>query len=440
MLKQKPIVYACFLLSLLLYFALGYFIERHETSALFVCYFLLFAAHLFVYWRTAGEIEFWIVGGLLFRAVLVFSVPALSDDFYRFIWDGRLMASGYHPFANVPSFYIETPSAIIGIDPELFQKLNSKEYFTVYPPIAQFIFWLSVKVSPHSIYGSMIIMKLIILGCEIGSIMLIAKLIKKFGLPLKNILLYALNPLVILELTGNVHFEAVMIFFILLSIWFLVSHQLIISSVAMACAICVKLIPLIFLPLLIRTIGWKKSSVYFAITALVTFLLFIPLYDAHIIIGFTKSLGYYFQKFEFNASIYYLVREWGFVYYGYNIIQTVGWKLAGIAGILILIIAFIRIKKENLDNLDFITKAMWCLLIFFLFTTTLHPWYIIPVLALSIFTPYRFPVLWTGLIFLTYAGYSTEGFHENWLIIIIEYMLLISYVMYELWTSRKIAS
>jgi uncharacterized membrane protein len=72
------------------------------------------------------------------------------------------------------------------------------------------------------------------------------------------VFIYALNPLVIIELTGNLHFEAVMIFFTLLSVWLLVTNKWILASLALTLAISAKLLPIIFLPLLFITLVGKK--------------------------------------------------------------------------------------------------------------------------------------------------------------------------------------
>jgi alpha-1,6-mannosyltransferase len=436
MLKGRGINYGHALILCSFYFLIGYYIERHNTLWLLLSYSIMFASYLYVF-RKNEQVEFWVLMGIVFRFILVFSIPALSDDFYRFIWDGRLLAAGVHPFAHIPSYYIANDIAITGIDTALYDHLNSKEYFTIYPPVTQFIFWFSVKFAGGSIFKSIVIMKMIIVGCEVGSLILIIKLLERFNLPLRNVILYALNPLVIIELTGNIHFEAVMIFFLLLSIWMLVTQQLVVSAIAMGVAVGVKLLPLIFLPLLLLWQGFKKSIIFYFVTAITLVVLFTPLHDIVILDGFKNSLGYYFQKFEFNASVYYMVREWGFMYYGYNIIQTVGWKLGLIATFLILLIAFIRYKKDQAFELTFIQKAMWCLLIYFVFTTTLHPWYITTLLVLSVFTSYRFITLWSGLIFLTYWGYSVSGYNENMIIIFAEYILVFGYLGYELWTKRK---
>ncbi len=455
MLKQKQSTYGLLFVSLLLYALLGYCIQRYETILLFTAYFSLFGIYLYISLKSKEEnTEFWLYASILFRSVMLFSVPALSEDFYRFIWDGRLLASGHHPFAEIPFYYIQNGITLNGLDPELFQKLNSPNYFTIYPPVAQFVFWFSVKISPHSIYGSILVMKSIIFLSEIGSLVLIRKLLIRFAIPDRRVLIYALNPLVILELTGNIHLEGIMISFLLLSALLLCDTKIWTAAILFALAICIKLIPLIFLPALVPRLGWKKSMTFYGVVGASCLILFLPLFDFEIISGFQNSIGYYFKKFEFNASIYYLTRELGYVFFGYNIIQTVGWKLALISTLLILMISFLTldadakirwlpfklrtINQQPTTNYNPIT-FLFILLIYLLFTTTVHPWYITPLLMISIFTDLRFVVLWTALIFLTYLGYSVTGFQENLWIILFEYLSVLSYLVYELWKREKLA-
>lgn len=451
MIKQRSVDYSLFFISLLLYVYLGFIVRRYETNALIVSYLAVFAIYLYALFKSDDDrIMPWLYASILFRIILVFSVPNLSDDFYRFIWDGRLWASGHHPFAEIPSYYILNDSAIGGIDTELFQKLNSPHYFTIYPPLAQFIFWFSVKLSPQSIHGSVVVMKLILLTAETGSIVLIKKLLKQYGLPQSQVLLYALNPLVILELTGNIHLEAVLIFFLLLSLLLLTKQKLFLSAVVFSLAVCVKLIPLIFLPALLLMLSLKKAFQFYLVVAVTCVILFLPLWDIEIITGFQNSLGYYFNKFEFNASIYYLVRAWGYQYYGYNIIGSAGRILGLISFILILIISTrpwwsIKIVEERIPentrvNAGFFVNIMFVLLTYLLFTTTLHPWYITTLLAISIFTEFRFTVLWTAVIFLTYSGYYANGFEENLWVTSLEYVSVLGYLAYELLWKRKYLS
>ncbi|MDH4295817.1 MAG: hypothetical protein OEV74_06030 [Cyclobacteriaceae bacterium] len=444
--RQKSIDYSLLIASFLLYGFIGFGVERYETQPLLLAYSAVFVIYLYLAFKSRDDsINFWFYGAILFRIVMLFCIPSLSDDFYRFVWDGRLLAAGYHPFAEVPAFYMQHNLHIPGINEELFLKLNSPDYFTIYPPAAQFIFWLAVKISPESIYGSMLVMKVILFISEIGSLLVIRNLLFQFNLPAKRILLYALNPLIILELVGNIHLEAVLIFFLLLAILLLCSRKLIPGGVSFSIAICVKLTPLMLMPALVPRLGWRKAMTFYLIVGATCVILFLPLWDKEIIFGFQHSLAYYFKKFEFNASIYYLVRAWGYWYYGYNLIQTAGWVL-GIGSFLIIIffsvvrlryaVGISKVATRILDQ-GLLLRFVLILLTYFLFTTTLHPWYIAPLLVISIFTEFRFAVLWSALIFLTYAGYSMEGFQENLFIIFIEYIFVLGYLAYELLWKRK---
>ncbi len=450
--RQKLISYFVAVISLLAYIYMGFGIDRHETVPLFLIYGILFLIYLWIIKEVSDtQVQFWIIAAFVFRISLMVAVPSLSDDVYRFIWDGRLLASGYHPFLELPAYYLQPGSSVPGIDKALFDKLNSQEYFTIYPSFAQFIFWLSVKLSPHSILGSIVVMRSLLIAAEIGSIFILCSLLKRFNLPVKDVLVYALNPLVILELTGNLHFEAFVIFFLLLSIVFIVDKRVIKAALSFGVAICAKLLPLIFIPLLVLRLGWRRAFGFCVIILLCGIFLFLPLWDSEIITGFGQSLGLYFKKFEFNASFYYLVREYGFWYKGFNIIQSTGWKLGLVAGILIVSFAIassIVARSRSIDSVktpltidyQLVTlplAMMWTLWVYFLFTTTLHPWYITTLLALSVFTRFKFPMVWTGLIFLTYVGYRQEEFSENLGITLVEYSLVFGYLVYELLWKKE---
>lgn len=434
MLRQKPIYYLLILVSTIGYSLIAFSIQRFETQFLLPAYAVIFFAYLWIV-RTAKDeqVLFYIGIAFLFRFIFLFALPILSDDFYRFIWDGRLWNAGYHPFAELPSSYVQ--QGITGIDHTLFLKLNSPEYFTIYPPVSQLVFWISVKISPQSIMGSVLGMRIILLLAEAGSIFIMYKLLKRLSLPVLNILLFALNPLVIIELTGNLHFEGLIIFFVLLTVYLLLRNQWISSAISIALAIASKLVPAIFLPSLISRMGIKNSLTYGLIVGIALIVVFFPLFDKEVIQSMSESMGLYFNKFEFNASLYYLVREYGFWKYGYNIIQTVGWKLGLMALLIIFTISFKNGLKWEVSKISIpamLADWMWILSIYFLFTTILHPWYITTLIALSIFTTYRFPIVWSSMIFLTYAGYTQNLFHENLWLTAIEYVVVIGYLIFEL--------
>jgi alpha-1,6-mannosyltransferase len=437
MASSKPWHYFLIAFSAAGYYLIAYCIERHESVWLISVYTLLFAAYAILVNKVNEEISLWVTLAILFRCIFIVSMPALSDDFYRFIWDGRLWHAGHHPFTALPGDYLAKD--IPGLDDALFQKLNSKEYFTVYPPLSQGVFWLATGLSPDSISGSVIIMRIVLLLSEIGNFWLMRKLLRQFNLPSRHLMLYALNPLVIIELTGNLHFETLVIFFLLLSAWALSRQQKAMSLVSLVLAFATKLVPVVFFPSWFRMIGRKYWLLSGLLALVFIAICFYPLWDVEAIRAISGSVGLYFNKFEFNASLYYLVREFGYWRYGYNIIQTVGWKLSLITALLILLFTFRRgvPSDTGTDIPSLLHDWMWIMVIYFLFTTTLHPWYITTLLAVSVFASYRFAALWTYFIFLSYTGYTQEGFHENLWITALEYIAVYSFMVYEIALNRS---
>jgi len=418
-----------FILIALTYF-LGYTIGQSDFTSLISYYVIFFLIYItaFYFSKTNQHIWYFVGLGILLRLILVFAFPNLSDDIYRFIWDGRLINNGINPFNHLPTYFLEAGNVVPGITQDLFEKLNSPEYYTIYPPLSQAMFSLACWIAPNSYYGSALVMKAIMFLFECGSIFLIIKLLQHFKLPLKNVLIYALNPLIILEITGNLHFEGAMVFFLLLAVWLLVKKRNALSAIAFAMSIVSKLLPLMLLPFLIKRLGWKKSFQYFVILGVTLLICFSPLLNQTFINNFSNSLDLYFQKFEFNASIYYALRWFGTQIWGYNMIQFFGPVLALIVLISILWKAF-KEERSNLNNLFLVFLFSICTYLFL--ATTIHPWYVSLPLVFSIFTRFRFPMIWSGLIMLTYINYSYGDYFENLWMVAMEYLIVFGMLTYE---------
>lgn len=416
---------------LLLTYLLGYTVGQSDFVP-FIFYFLLFFlgyVAIYFFGKEERTIWFYLAIGILARFILIFAFPNLSDDIYRFIWDGRLINQGINPFNHLPTYFLENGNTVEGLTPDLFERLNSPEYYTIYPPINQAVFALATYISPDSYYGSALVLKTFLFLCECGSIILILRLLKHFGMAFKNVLIYALNPMIILEITGNLHFEGAMIFFLLLAIYLFIKKRNTLSAIAFAFSIISKLLPLMFLPFLIKRLGWKKSIWYFLIIGLTLLLAFSPLLNPTFIHNFGNSLDLYFQKFEFNASIYYLLRWLGIQLKGYNLIQILGPILA----LFVLgTILYKTYRERNPSNQQLFTVFLFAISVYLFLATTIHPWYAAMPLALCTFTRFRFPMLWSGMIMLTYINYSYAVYEENLWMVSLEYLAVFAFLGIEL--------
>ena len=407
------------------YFIAGYYIPRHETISLFSVLSVAFLLYYFVFRLYKPEyFLFWVLASVVLRLILILSFPALSDDVYRFIWDGRMLLNGLNPFEHIP---VDVLGKYPGLDQELYSLLNSQQRPTIYPPISQFIFWISARIGGSSILGSIVVMRAILFIFEIGTIFLLDHLLRRYGIDRKNLLLYALNPLVILEITGNLHFEGMMIFFMLLAFALLLVNRKVMAAISWGLAVGVKLIPLVAMPLFIRRFNFRDLVIFCLVAGTVSVLVFLPLFSRGFLQGMSDAVALYFVKFEFNASIYYLLREIGFAIKGWNMIAIIGPRLALTTFLLILGYTWFEWKRP----VRIFEGIIWILLIYFSLAMIVHPWYVITILAMSIFTKWRWPVVWSGLIFLSYEGYTADGYVENYWLIALEYSLLAGYIFYE---------
>ena len=112
-------------------------ISRTEFYSLWSIYALAFATYAWlIFSRQSISLRDGLVLAFSARVISLFFDPLLSDDYYRFIWDGMLMHEGVHPMAYTPLYLMQHPE-IVSLNDALFSQLNSQKYYSVYPPVAQ---------------------------------------------------------------------------------------------------------------------------------------------------------------------------------------------------------------------------------------------------------------------------------------------------------------
>ncbi|MCH2199317.1 MAG: hypothetical protein MK081_11080 [Flavobacteriales bacterium] len=415
------------------YLFMGYGVDRSNFFEVFVGFGFLFGG-MIIFMRRKHEMGwkeiFWIA--LLFRSAFIFSEPRLSDDYYRFTWDGLLTVQGENPYLILPQDFISDERAAEWQLDGLYDGLNSKQYYTVYPPVNQMIFAASVWLGQGSLAGAVFFLHLFILLGEALLLFLIARLLSYFELPYWWSIGYALNPLVIVELSGNVHFEGMVMSFLALSVWLACCFRYrgtampFLGGIPFALAVSVKLTPLMLVPLVFVIL--KRRAFGFGAIALFTLVLtFLPFYSSELIAHWQTSIELYFKSFEFNASIYYLVRAIGEAILGYNPIQTLGPWMSLFTLSLILLVAFSRwnnkgTRKEQVVRYG--TALTLTYLVYYAMTTTVHPWYITMISAAAVFSNRKAIWFWSFLAVFSYAHYDGGGFQENYFWIIAEYVIL----------------
>ncbi len=413
----KKNTFGLFLLSVLVGW-MAWFVPREQFLLLIGLYGLAFGIYLWLVQRDLSENVVFGVGVFL-RLMVLFSLPQLSNDVYRFIWDGRLLVAGQDPFALRPSEWMAMSNPPVGINQELHDLIYADNY-TVYPPIHQAVFWLSVKLS-SSILGAVWVLKSILVLGEIAMLWFLRKA-KVFG---RLFVFYALNPLVILEIAGNGHFEGLMVLFLILGIYGLRKKDGRMAGVGLGLAIATKLLPLMLLPLIgayffrnveanarsplqqgRQLLGWMLG---------INILLWLPFFWMGSLNHLMDSIWLYFESFEFNASVFYLLK-W---------LAPNNWRIGLITNALTVgLIVWLTWRQRAMDWHQLLGNMALVWGVYLLNSAIVHPWYVLPVFVLSVLSRRWVGVVWTGLIYLSYSHYWGGEMCEHYGIIVLEYVLL----------------
>ena len=421
-------------ISMILYIIWAYNLARFEHSKLLLIYTVLFGSYYFIV-KNQKIKESWLSYlAVLFRLLFLLAIPNLTQDFYRFVWDGRLILEGLNPYLHTPNELMESS---IGLFPQmntLYEGMGalSAKHYSNYPPVHQMPFIIAAFISKHSILGSIVVLRLILISADLGILVFGKKLLKKLNKPTRTMYWFILNPLVIIELTGNLHFEGLMLCFFIISLYFIHSKKWHIAAVVMALSIAVKLVPVLSLPLFLNKLGWKKSVLFYSVTAAVFIILFIPFFSFGLLENFSATIGLWFSNFEFNASVYYFLKGTLENINGVSVINSMG---IIVACVVTLQTSCLLLKKKK-ETSQIILMILWILSGYYFISTTVHPWYIISLLLLSVFTNYKFVLVWSYTLILSYIAYNEYSVEECNSILIIEYTPVILMLGWELYSKK----
>ena len=299
------------------------------------------------------------------RLLLIWLPPGLSDDAYRYVWDGWLQAQGVNPFVYAPD-----DSALAAFqDAPLFDLLNSASFYSVYPPLSQVFFLVGGLFYDGDWRVSYYVIKALFMLAEVGGLLLLARMTSA-----RLLLLYAWHPLVLAEVAGQAHTEALLVPLLILTVYLAWRGRGGWASVALAGAGLVKLYPFFLFPFLWRRFGWRAVWP----GALAAALLTLPYADPSVPAKLAQSLDLYVRYFEFNAGLYYLLKEIGRLFTGDDVSKTLGPFLRAVFFLALPLLYGLDWKRKwPLHQAFVVTTGAYLLL-----TTTVHPWYLLGVLPL----------------------------------------------------------
>ena len=226
---------------------------------------------------------------LLWRLALLGAAPLVSDDIYRYIWDGRVQQVGISPYAIAPADRAAAPfhtEVTRRIDP------TSAVLPSIYPPLAQ-RFFLAVTLIDDSVLAMM----LAILVCDLLIAAILWRWLGAAGRSRWWVLAWAWHPLVAIEGAGGGHIDLLGTLLLVAAAYALAWRRTLLAAIALAGAIAVKFLPVVLLPLF-----WRRVRLIDAATGvLVVALLYLPFVTTTgdwLPVG---SLGTYVAQWRFNG-------------------------------------------------------------------------------------------------------------------------------------------
>jgi hypothetical protein len=284
-----------------------------------------------------------ILAAVAVRALLLFVEPTLSDDVFRYLWEGRAVSLGGNPYLHAPSDAIW---ATLGEDP-IRAAVNHPDIPAIYPPLTLWFFGMVSTLLYHPVG-----MKLWMGVVDVGVVWGLGRVLQGRGRSLGGAWLYALHPLGAMESAGSGHVESLALLMVVLAIWDWDRGR---SGVGWA-AIggLVKLLPFVLLPVL-----WRRSPWLLVAACVLGVGVTWPFRDAgpELLGGFMA----YSQGWSFNGSIHPVVES------------LVGWR-ARPALVVVGVVVVLWILRRTRDPAR---VALWAGGAFILLSPTVHPWYLL---------------------------------------------------------------
>ena len=234
---------------------------------------LFLAACLIILTSETDRFTFPIILGaaIACRLAVLYDDPVLSSDVYRYAWDGVVQHAHINPYRYVPGdkalAFLRAPNQ------DLFDNMNRRDYArTIYPPAAQFFFYLVTFISP-----TMTFMKTAMVLTEGVTMWALVALLGHRGIRREQALLYAWCPMLVWEIAASGHLDSVAMAFIALALLFRYRRQPVVTGIFLGLAVMTKLYPIVLLPaLMMRRDGessifkgwdWKMPATVFGLIA-----------------------------------------------------------------------------------------------------------------------------------------------------------------------------
>jgi hypothetical protein len=184
--------------------------------------------------RTPTTRALWLILGVAIglRAYVLLFDPLLSSDIYRYVWDGKVQATGINPYRYVPA----DPALASLRDGTILPHINrATTAVTIYPPVAQFFFLIATRIGEN-----VTVMRLALVGCEAVTVAVVALFLRRTNQPVTRVVAWLWHPLPLWEIANSGHVDALMVALMLLGLWIAMSGRALRGAVLIVFSVLVK--------------------------------------------------------------------------------------------------------------------------------------------------------------------------------------------------------
>jgi len=215
----------------------------------------------------------------------------ISDDLYRYLWEGRVQEAGHNPFTLAP----DDPQLVLLRGPD-HDRITHPSLTTIYPPLAQFVFRAAARagLDTVSFRAWMLLLNLAVVGGVLCWL-------RAAGRPAAWAILFAWSPLTLAAGVGG-HIDPLMLVCLALAGWSWERDKIARAGTLLGLAILAKTMAAILLPWIVI----RRPRVALIAVAVVA-VGYLPFADAGL--GLFSTLVRFGNEFAFNASFYRLF-EW----------------------------------------------------------------------------------------------------------------------------------
>lgn len=327
-----------------------------------------------------------LVAAAAFRLILLPTAPTLSTDLYRYLWDGRVAVAGVSPYR----YPANAPEVARFRDEAVYPRVNHADWRTIYPPGAQLLFWAMARVAPASVLA----FKLLIVSCDLLALGLLVGWLRALGRPPAWALVYAWHPLVVVELAGSGHLDAVALAASVAALWAATRGREGWAAVLVGAGALVKLYPLLLLPAVWRR---RPGRALAACAAVLAAGYALSLREGAAVFG---SLARYVGEEEFNGSVRAALEVLLAPFGAPGLAAARLVPLVALAGAAVAVGVWARETPAW-------RRALWLVGGYLLATPSLFPWYtlwIVPLLAVAPAWPWLYLTGAVALTYLVFAG------------------------------------